>query len=84
MAEQMGYEDPHTPLHPPKKPLDSLLKIFQAREKKIPKSGVPLTKRNVEEFFDPSTYSDIDDAFIRPSLRNRGKISVQEWLQLLP
>jgi hypothetical protein len=76
---QTAYDDPNTPLHP-KKRLDSVLKKLQ-REKKLPKSQVPLTKRNLEEFFNPD-FTDTHDAFL--AVRPQRKISVHEWLQLLP
>jgi hypothetical protein len=78
----MAYDDPNTPLHP-KKPFGSLLKIFTERglARKIPKSSVPLTRRNLEEFANPD-YTEIHDAFL--GFRPQRKISVHEWLQLLP
>lgn len=80
-GQQMVYEDPHSPLHP-KKPLDSLLKkLSRIREKQPPKSTIPLTQRNLEEFHNPD-YTDIHDAFVR--VRPQRKVSVHEWLQLLP
>ena len=81
-AEQtsMAYDDPHTPLHP-KKPLESLLKKFASREKKLPKSSIPLTRRNLEEFHNPD-YTEIHDAFL--GVRPQRKVSVPKWLQLLP
>lgn len=80
MASQLAYDDPHTPLHP-KKSLGTLLKNLAIREPKIPKSSVPLTKRNLEEFHNPD-YTDIHDAFL--PVRPQRKISIPEWLQLLP
>ena len=81
MAEQMAYDDPHTPLHPKKPAIEALLKKITAREKKPPKSSIPLTKRNLEEFHNPD-YTDTHDAFL--SVRPQRKVSVSEWLQLLP
>lgn len=75
-----GYDCSDTPLHP-KKPLADLLKKLTLREKKLPKSVVPLTKRNLEEFANPD-YTDIHDAFL--PVRTQRKVSVHEWLQLLP
>lgn len=79
-GEQMAYEDPNKPL-PPKKPLDALLKKLVVREKKPPKSTIPLTVKNLEQFHNPD-YTDVHDAFIR--VRPQRKVSVHEWLQLLP
>lgn len=74
------YDDPHTPLHPkPRRP--SLFQTLVARTKKLPASAVPLTKRNLEEFFNPD-YTDVHDAFVR--VRPQRKVSVHEWLRLLP
>jgi hypothetical protein len=82
MAETMAYEDPNSPLHP-KKPFASLLKIFSALEKKPPRHRIPLTQKNLEQYSGlDCDYSDIHDAFL--PVRARGKISVSEWLQLLP
>lgn len=75
-----AYDDPHTPLHSK----DSLLTLFKkltAREKKLEKSQVPLTRRNLEELGNPD-YTDIHDAFL--AVRPQRKVSVHEWLQLLP
>jgi hypothetical protein len=82
----MEYEDPNTPLHPKRsqKVLGLLLKKFTERAsqgKKVSKSPVPLTKRNLEEFANPD-YSDIHDAFL--GIRPQRKVSIHEWLQLLP
>jgi len=78
---QPAYDDPHTPLHPKVPPLQSVLKKLVEREKKIPKSSIPLTKRNLEEFHNPD-YTDVHNAFL--TVRPGRKVSVHEWLQLLP
>jgi hypothetical protein len=75
------YDDPHTPLHPKVPPLQSVLKKLVEREKKAPKSHIPLTKRNLEEFHNPD-YTEIHNAFL--AIRPRGQVSVHEWLKLLP
>lgn len=80
MAEPMSYCDPHTPAHP-KKSFESLFKRLTTREKKVPASNVPLTKRNLEEFHNPD-YTDIHNAFL--TVRPQRKVSIHEWLQLLP
>lgn len=86
-SDQMAYEDPNTPQHPkkPQKVLGVLLKKFTERasqgKKTADKSPIPLTKRNLEEFANPD-YSDIHDAFL--GIRPQRKVSVHEWLQLLP
>jgi hypothetical protein len=77
---QITYDDPHTPLHH-KKSLQSLLRKLTEREKSPPKSSIPLTRRNLEEFHNPD-YSDTHDAFVK--VRPQRKVSVHEWLQLLP
>ena len=80
-----AYDDPHTPLRSKtiitKKPLGSLFKKLTSRQKKLPKSAIPLTRRNLEEFHNPD-YTDIHDAFL--AVRPQRKVSVHEWLQLLP
>lgn len=48
---------------------------------KIPKSLVPLTERNLTELFNPD-YCDEHHAF--HEFRSPRKISIPEWLQLLP
>jgi hypothetical protein len=83
---ELTYDDPHTALHP-KKPIDALLKKLILREKKLPKSQVPLTQRNLEEFFNPDfnpniTGTEKSDAFL--AIRAKREVSVLEWLQLLP
>jgi hypothetical protein len=81
MADQHpAYDDPHTPLHS-KKPLQLVLRKLVEREKKPPKSQIPLTKRNLEEFHNPD-YTDVHNAFL--TVRPGRKVSVHEWLQLLP
>jgi hypothetical protein len=79
-GQQMAYEDPNTPRHSNKKPLLSLKKLI-LREKQPPKSTIPLTVKNLEQFHNPD-YTDIHDAFVR--VRPQRKVSVHEWLQLLP
>ena len=74
------YDDPDTPAHPRKPPL-KILKKLVVREKKVPKSAVPLTKRNLEEFYNPD-YSELHHAFL--PVRPQRKISISEWLRLLP
>lgn len=79
----ISYDDPDTPLHT-KHRLDFLINILTlARVKKLPKSSTPLTQRNLEEYsgLDPD-FSEIHDAYL--PVRPRGKISVSEWLRLLP
>lgn len=81
-----AYDDPHTPLHP-KKPLHTLLKRLTVREKKPPKSRIPLTRRNLEEFHNPNFKPDYDPDHVRDAfltVRSQREISVHEWLQLLP
>jgi hypothetical protein len=78
---QSAYDDPHTPLHSKVPPLQSVLKKLIEREKKIPKSNIPLTKRNLEEFHNPD-FTDVHNAFL--AFRPGRKVSVHEWLQLLP
>lgn len=74
------YEDPNTPLRQPRKPLRRLLRKLTRRNKKVPRSTIPLTPRNLE-FLDPY-HSDIHDAFL--TVRPRREVPVHEWLQLLP
>jgi hypothetical protein len=50
-------------------------------ESKLPKSTVPLTERNLTEFFNPD-YNDEHDAFHK--VQSPRKISIPEWIQLLP
>jgi hypothetical protein len=88
MAEQhSAYDDPHTPLHS-KKPLQSVLKKLVEREKKPPKSYIPLTKRNLEEFHNPNYSDTVDAEYIQALTYNASltvrKVSVHEWLRLLP
>jgi hypothetical protein len=77
------YDDPHTPLH--KKPshlsLLKKLRLNPQKSKKLPKSPIPLTERNLTEFFNPD-YTEIHDAYL--AVRPQRKVSVSEWLQLLP
>ena len=75
------YDDPHTPLHSKKPLLSTLLNRLFEREKSPPRSLVPLTRRNLEEFHNPD-YTDIHDAFL--TVRPQRKVSVLEWLRLLP
>lgn len=82
-AVHNSYDDPNTPLHT-KKRLEFLIEIFTgARVKKLPASPTPLTTRNLEEYsgLNPD-FSEIHDAFL--PIRPRGKVSVSEWLRLLP
>ena len=81
---QSAYDDPHTPLHPKLPPLQSVLKKLVEREKKLPKSHIPLTKRNLEEFHNPNFKPDfeLDHAFV--TILPARKVWVHEWLQLLP
>jgi hypothetical protein len=76
-----AYDDPNTPLHSKKPALRTVLRKLIEREKKLPKSRVPLTKRNLEEFHNPD-FTDVHDAFL--AVRPGRKVSVHEWLQLLP
>jgi hypothetical protein len=50
-------------------------------ESKIPPPTIPLTERNLTEFFNPD-YSDEHNAFHK--LQGPRKISIPEWIQLLP
>jgi hypothetical protein len=81
-GQQMAYEDPNTPRHTNKnkRPLISLKRLI-LRKKQPPKSTIPLTVKNLEQFHDPD-YTDVHDAFVR--VRPQRKVSVHEWLQLLP
>jgi hypothetical protein len=81
-GQQMAYEDPNTPRHTNKnkRPLISLKRLI-LRKKQPPKSTIPLTVKNLEQFHNPD-YTDVHDAFVR--VRPQRKVSVHEWLQLLP
>lgn len=50
-------------------------------ESKLPKSTIPLTERNLTEFFNPD-YNDEHDAFHK--VQGPRKISVPEWIEQLP
>jgi hypothetical protein len=50
-------------------------------ESKLPPSTIPLTERNLTELFNPD-YNDEHDAFHK--VRGPRKISIPEWIQLLP
>lgn len=50
-------------------------------ETKLPKSTVRLTERNLTEFFNPD-YNDEHDAFHK--VQGPRKVSISEWLRLLP
>lgn len=77
------YMDPNKPLPEERNPHWKALKAIFKKKQKIPKpkSLIPLTQRNVEEFFNPD-YNDEHDAFHR--FQGPRKISVPEWIQLLP
>lgn len=80
-ADPPTYDDPETPLRPRKKLLNIFKKLLP-REKKLPRGTIlPLTKNNLEVYFNPD-YADIRDAFF--GIRTQRKVSVLEWLQLLP
>ena len=75
------YTDPNKPLpHQRHLRFRRLTAVFK-RKQKLPRSPVPLTERNLTEFFNPD-YDDEHDAF-HPVQRPR-KVSVSEWIQLLP
>ncbi len=82
------YEDPSSPTHPPeslqkrrwKKFLRRLVKPSKSSARP-PQTNILLTERNLTEFFDPA-YNDEHDAF--HSVRSSRKLSIPEWLQLLP
>lgn len=50
-------------------------------ESKLPKPTVPLTERNLIEFFNPD-YNNEHDAYHK--VQGPRKISIPEWIQLLP
>ena len=50
-------------------------------ESKLPKSTIKLTERNLTEFFNPD-YNDEHDAFHK--VQGPRKVSIPEWIQLLP
>jgi len=86
VATRSGYIDPHKidPDHPynHRSRWKALLDKFHlSREEKIPSSPIPLTERNLTEFGN-SDYKDEHDAFHK--VRSPRKISVSEWIQLLP
>ena len=59
-----------------------LFKKLLPREKKLPRGTIlPLTKNNLELYFNPD-YAELRDAFF--GVRPQRKVSVHEWLQLLP
>jgi hypothetical protein len=85
-ATRSGYIDPHKidPDHPcnHRSWWKALLNKFPlSREEKLPSSSIPLTERNLTEFGNLG-YSDEHDAFHK--VRGPRKISVSEWIQLLP
>ena len=76
--------DPNT--IPPDKNPSRFERVFKKltsnhHDSKIPPSAVPLTKRNLTEFFNPD-YNDEHDAFHK--VQGPRKISIPEWIQLLP
>ena len=83
LSPPTAYDDPHTPLH--KKPsaiyIFKKLHLYRDPAKKLPKSPIPLTERNLTEYFNPE-YTDIHDAYL--PRRPQRKVSVSEWLRLLP
>lgn len=86
-ASPISYDDPNKPSADQlqqKRIWSRLLKRFRpSKEDKtqLPPSLVPLTERNLTEFFN-TDFTDEHHAF-HPVLGPR-KISIPEWLQLLP
>lgn len=86
-ASPVSYDDPNKPSAAElqqKRIWSRLLKrIRPSKEEKtqLPPSLVPLTERNLTELFNPD-YCDEHDAF--HEVRGPRKISIPEWLQLLP
>jgi len=71
------------PPNPPKKRWKRVFRKLSKRDSdpKLSPSTIRLTERNLTEFFNPD-YNDEHDAFHRvPGCR---KISIPEWIQLLP
>jgi hypothetical protein len=71
-------------IQPESHPADSqVLKRITDRdlESKLPKATIPLTERNLTEFFNPD-YNDEHDAFLK--VQGPRKISIPEWLSVLP
>jgi hypothetical protein len=83
LTASTAYDDPNTPLHPKRRWSSLLKKLVLQKDPahKIPKSLVPLTERNLTEFFNPD-YCDEHDAF--HPVRHQRKVSISEWLQHLP
>lgn len=80
-AHSHVYDDPNTPLRPRNK-LQLVLKKLQLREKNPPKGAIlPLTEHNLQLSLSPDK-PDFHHAFL--AVCPERKVSVQEWLQLLP
>ena len=75
------YFDPNKPLPEEEKNLKNFLRKLREKEAKLPKSEIKLTERNLTEFFNKD-YNPEHDAF--HEFRGPRKISVSEWLQLIP
>lgn len=86
-SSPISYDDPNKPSASElqqKRIWTRLLKRFRPSKEhhaQLPPSLVPLTERNLTEFFNPD-YTDEHDAFHQ--VRGPRKISIPEWLQLLP
>jgi hypothetical protein len=80
-AATVQYLDPNKPLPEEQNLRWKGLKSIFKKQEKIPKSSIPLTQRNLEEFFNPD-YSDEHHAF--HPVQGPRKVSVSEWIQLLP
>lgn len=80
-----GYIDPNKidPDHPCKRSKWQAFKekLHRSKDEKLPETRVLLTERNLTEFFNPD-YCDEHDAFHQ--VHGPRKISVSEWIQLLP
>jgi hypothetical protein len=80
-ASRSGYIDPHHPCDHRSRWKAFLDKFHLSKQEKLPPSPVPLTERNLTEFGNPD-YLDEHDAFHK--VRGPRKISISEWIQLLP
>jgi len=81
-----GYIDPHKsdPDQPGRRTRWQAFKekLHRSKEEKaLPGARILLTERNLTEFFNPD-YCDEHDAY--NSVRGPRKLSVHEWIQLLP
>lgn len=57
-----------------------IVRLFKKQEK-LPKSQIPLTEKNLTVYFNPD-YNEEHDAY--HPVQGPRKISVSEWIQLLP